>query len=50
MRVAEAEAALLDRFATARPDVPQTRVPVLPSDVTALDDLRRVGALMAEKD
>jgi len=50
MRVAEAEAALLDRFATARPDVPQTRVPALPSDVTALGDLRRVGALMAEKD
>ncbi|MGI3782770.1 MAG: hypothetical protein ACRYG2_18570, partial [Janthinobacterium lividum] len=50
MRVSEAEAALLDRFAAARPDVPQTRVPVLPSDVTALDDLRRVGALMAEKD
>jgi anion-transporting ArsA/GET3 family ATPase len=50
MRVAEAETALLDRFATARPDVPQTKVPVLPSDVTALDDLRRVGALMAEKD
>ena len=50
MRVAEAEAALLDRFATARPDVPQTKVPVLPSDVTALADLRRVGALMAEKD
>ena len=50
MRVAEAEAALLDRFATARPDVAQTRVPVLPSDVTALADLREVGALMAEKD
>ncbi|GAA3575381.1 ArsA family ATPase [Microlunatus spumicola] len=50
MRVSEAEAALLDRFATARPDVPQTRVPVLPSDVTALDDLRRVAVLMAEKD
>jgi anion-transporting ArsA/GET3 family ATPase len=50
MRVAEAEAAVLDRFVSARPDVPQTRVPVLPSDVTALDDLRRVGALMADKD
>ena len=50
MRVADAETALLDRFATARPDVPQTRVPVLPSDVTALADLRQVGALMAEKD
>jgi anion-transporting ArsA/GET3 family ATPase len=50
MRVSEAEAALLDRFATARPEVPQTRVPVLPSDVTALDDLRRVGVLMADKD
>jgi anion-transporting ArsA/GET3 family ATPase len=50
MRVAEAEAALLERFATARPDVPQTKVPVLPSDVTALADLRRVGALMADKD
>ncbi len=50
MRVTEAEAALLDRFATARPDVAQTKVPVLPSDVTALDDLRRVGALMAKKD
>ena len=50
MRVAEAEAALLDRFATARPDVPRTKVPALPSDVTALGDLRRVGALMADKD
>ena len=50
MRVADAETALLDRFATARPEVPQTRVPVLPSDVTALDDLRQVGALMADKD
>jgi anion-transporting ArsA/GET3 family ATPase len=50
MRVADAETALLDRFATARPDVAQTRVPVLPSDVTALADLRQVGALMAEKD
>ena len=50
MRVAEAETALLDRFATARPEVPQTRVPVLPSDVTALADLRQVGALMADKD
>ncbi len=50
MRVADAETALLDRFATARPDVPQTRVPALPSDVTALDDLRRVGTLLAEKD
>lgn len=50
MRVAEAEAVLLDRFATARPTVPQTRVPALPSDVTALADLRQVGALLAEKD
>ena len=50
MRVSDAETALLDRFATARPDVPQTRVPVLPSDVTALDDLRQVGTLMADKD
>ena len=50
MRVAEAEAALLDRFATARPDIPQTKVPVLPSDVTALDDLRQVGTLLSEKD
>ncbi|MGI3780994.1 MAG: ArsA family ATPase [Janthinobacterium lividum] len=50
MRVSEAETALLDRFATARPEVPQTRVPVLPSDVTALADLRQVGVLMADKD
>ncbi|SEP66329.1 ArsA family ATPase [Microlunatus flavus] len=50
MRVAEAESALLDRFATARPEVAQTKVPALPSDVTALDDLRQVGVLLAEKD
>jgi anion-transporting ArsA/GET3 family ATPase len=50
MRVADAEAVLLDRFATARPEVAQTRVPALPSDVTALDDLRAVGTLLAEKD
>jgi hypothetical protein len=30
--------------------VAQTRVPSLPSDVTDLDALRRVGALLAEKD
>ncbi|GAB2590920.1 ArsA family ATPase [Microlunatus antarcticus] len=50
MRVADAESTLLDRFASSRPEVPQTQVPVLPSDVTALADLREVGRLMAEKD
>jgi hypothetical protein len=50
MRVADAEAVLLERFATARPEVAQTRVAALASDVTALEDLRAVGALLAEKD
>jgi anion-transporting ArsA/GET3 family ATPase len=50
VRVVGAETALLDRFASSRPGVAQTRVPSLPSDVTDLDALRRVGALLAEKD
>ena len=50
VRVVGAETALLDRFASSRPGVAQTRVPSLPSDVTDLDSLRRVGALLAEKD
>ena len=37
MRVVGAESALLERFASSRSGVAQTRVPSLPSDVTDLD-------------
>ena len=50
MRVVEAETALVERFSASRPEVAQTRVQSLPSDVTDLDALRRVGTLLAEKD
>jgi anion-transporting ArsA/GET3 family ATPase len=49
-RVINQERLLLDRFSAARPDIPRTLVSTLASDVTDLDALRRVGALLAEKD
>jgi anion-transporting ArsA/GET3 family ATPase len=50
MRVVETETRLTDRFAASRPTVAQTQVQSLPTDVTDLTSLRRVGVLLAEKD
>jgi anion-transporting ArsA/GET3 family ATPase len=49
-RVIEQETLLLDRFSATRPAVPRTLVQTLPSDVTDLDALGRVGVLLADKD
>jgi anion-transporting ArsA/GET3 family ATPase len=49
-RVIEQETLLLDRFSATRPAVPRTLVQTLPSDVTDLDALRRVGVLLSDKD
>ncbi len=46
-RVIETETVLLDRFASVRPDVAQARIQSLPTDVTDLVSLRRVGSLLA---
>ena len=50
MRLIEAEAHQMERFASARPTVAQTQVQALPTDVTDLSALRRVGVLLADKD
>jgi anion-transporting ArsA/GET3 family ATPase len=50
MRVIQAEARMMERFASARPTVAQTQVQSLPTDVTDLAALRRVGALLSDKD
>jgi anion-transporting ArsA/GET3 family ATPase len=50
MRVIEREQLLLGRFATSRPAVPQALIEALPTDVTDLDSLRRVGALLSAED
>jgi anion-transporting ArsA/GET3 family ATPase len=50
MRVIEREQMLLGRFATSRPAVPQALIEALPTDVTDLDSLRRVGALLSAED
>ena len=50
MRVIEAEMRMMERFAAARPAVAQTQVQSLPTDVTDLATLRRVGALLSDKD
>jgi hypothetical protein len=50
VRVIEQERLLLDRFATRRPTVARTLVTALPSDVTDVNSLRRVGSLLAEQD
>jgi anion-transporting ArsA/GET3 family ATPase len=49
MRVVERERLLLDRFSATRPGIPQTLVGSLPTDVTDLASLRRVGALLAHQ-
>ncbi|HEX8488271.1 MAG TPA: ArsA-related P-loop ATPase [Propionibacteriaceae bacterium] len=49
-RVIDRERLLLSRFSATRPAVPQALVEALPSDVTDLASLRRVGALLAAQD
>jgi anion-transporting ArsA/GET3 family ATPase len=44
------EKSLIDRFARTRPQVPRALIPALPSDVTDVTSLRRVGALLADQD
>ena len=43
MRVIETETRMMERFAAARPTVAQSQVQSLPTDVTDLTALRRVG-------
>jgi anion-transporting ArsA/GET3 family ATPase len=50
MRVIETETRMMERFASARPTVAQSQVQSLPTDVTDLTALRRVGALLSDKD
>lgn len=50
VRVIENEQLQLDRFSTPRPGVRQTLVTALPGDVTDIGSLRRVGALLADRD
>jgi anion-transporting ArsA/GET3 family ATPase len=50
VRVIEAEMRMMERFAAARPAVAQTQVQSLPTDVTDLAALRRVGSLLSDKD
>ncbi len=50
MRMIETETRMMKRFAAARPMVAQTQVQSLPTDVTDLAALRRVGALLSDKD
>ena len=49
-RVIDRESLLLSRFSATRPGVRQALVEALPSDVTDLASLRRVGALLAAQD
>jgi len=50
MRVIDLEKRLIARFASSRPTIAETRVRALPTDVTDLESLRRVGASMAQPD
>ena len=50
MRLIATESRQIERFASARPTVAQTQVQSLPTDVTDLAALRRVGYLLADKD
>ena len=50
MRLIGAEARQMGRFSASRPAVAQTQVQSLPTDVTDLAALRRVGDLLADKD
>jgi anion-transporting ArsA/GET3 family ATPase len=44
------ERLMLERFSATRPRVPRTLVPAMPTDVTDLASLRRVGSLLADQD
>jgi anion-transporting ArsA/GET3 family ATPase len=48
-QVIENERLLVNRFARSRPQVRRAVVPSLPTDVTDLESLRRVGALLADQ-
>jgi anion-transporting ArsA/GET3 family ATPase len=50
MHVIEREHLLLNRFSSSRPTVPRALVESLPTDVTDLESLRRVGALLSAQD
>ncbi len=50
MRLIATEARQMGRFSASRPGVAQTQVQALPTDVTDLTMLRRVGVLLADKD
>ena len=50
LRLIETESRQMERFASARPSVAETQVQALPTDVTDLSALRRVGSLLADKD
>ncbi|GAA2092249.1 ArsA family ATPase [Microlunatus panaciterrae] len=50
MRVIAREKLMMERFASARPEVPRALVQALPTDVTDLSSLRSVGALLAAED
>jgi anion-transporting ArsA/GET3 family ATPase len=50
MHLIGAEARQMSRFSASRPAVAQTRVQSLPTDVTDLAALRRVGDFLADKD
>ena len=43
------EQELIERFATAHPDVPRARVPALATDVHDLSGLREIGELLADQ-
>ena len=48
-QVIDNEQLLINRFARTRPQVPRALVPALPTDVTDLASLRRVGGLLADQ-
>jgi anion-transporting ArsA/GET3 family ATPase len=50
MRLITTEARQMSRFSASRPGVAQTLVQALPTDVTDLTMLRRVGVLLSDKD
>jgi anion-transporting ArsA/GET3 family ATPase len=50
MRVVERERLLLERFSSSRPSVRRALVESLPTDVTDLESLRRVGGLLSAQD
>ena len=49
MQAVTREHDLIDRFATAHPDVPRAKIRALATDVHDLDGLRQVGALLADQ-